>query len=738
VSTGGLKPSTRRPVPLVRRADLVVQRVECQGGEYFVIKDPVALKYYRLDPEHYHVLGLLNGQRSLDEVRDDLHTVFPYARPTLPELQGVVVDLHTKGLVASNRSGQGNVLIEKRTKARTQQFWGVLKNILSLRLPGWDPERTLRALHPFVAWLYQPWAIVLQVLLVGAAWLLLMIQFDHFRRLLPEFQQFFGWPNLLWLYLTLAFTKVLHELGHGMTCRHFGGECHEIGVIVLVFSPTLYCEVSDSWMLPNKWHRIAIGAAGMWVESVLASLALFAWWFSTPGLFNYLCLNVFFVSTITTVIFNLNPLMRYDGYYMLSDLLEIPNMAEKAQSLLRNTFAKTCLGLDLREDPFMPQRGRGWFVLYAISSAMYRWVVLFGITLFLYTVLKPYELQSIGVTLACMSLAGIVGNLVFVLYRLLTMPRSEPLSRPRMGASALAVLALVAALMAIPLPWHVVSPFYIEPHDVRYVQNSVPGTIEHVAVRPGERVEPQQTLLVLADPEKQLKLNEIEAQARAQRVEIDKRRTLDDAPGELVARQQLESLERQIADYQKQLALLELKAPIAGTVVAMPRVDEPAGSVGRIELSSWFGSPLDPEMRGGLLEPRTPILCLAPDDRFQAILLVDQQDRGDLREGADVQIRFDELPGAILTGTVTHIGPRHAEYAPGNLSNKSGGDLATTSDRQGRERLNSSAYEAVVVLKDESGLLRTGLRGRCRFPVGHRSTWQWVWRWLRHTFHFRV
>jgi putative peptide zinc metalloprotease protein len=87
---------------------------------------------------------------------------------------------------------------------------------------------------------------------------------------------------------------------------------------------------------------------------------------------------------------------------------------------------------------------------------------------------------------------------------------------------------------------------------------------------------------------------------------------------------------------------------------------------------------------------------------------------------------------------VTHIGPRHAEYAPGNLSNKSGGDLATTSDRQGRERLNSSAYEAVVVLKDESGLLRTGLRGRCRFPVGHRSTWQWVWRWLRHTFHFRV
>jgi Zn-dependent protease len=104
-----------------------------------------------------------------------------------------------------------------------------MSNILSLRFPGWDPERTLKLLLPVVGWLFQPTAVFIQVVLIAASWLLLSIQFDHFRRLLPEFQQFFGWPNLLWLYFTLAFTKILHELGHGVSCRYFGGECHEIG-----------------------------------------------------------------------------------------------------------------------------------------------------------------------------------------------------------------------------------------------------------------------------------------------------------------------------------------------------------------------------------------------------------------------------------------------------------------------------------------------------------------------------
>jgi putative peptide zinc metalloprotease protein len=734
-----LKPSTRRIVPLHKRADLVVERIDFLNGAYFVIKDPVSLKYYRLGAEQYRVLELLDGTRSLEDVRDQLLLEFPYVRPTLGDLQMVVVDLHTKGLVYSGRPGQGKVLIERRREARKKKILSAAQNILSIRLPGWDPERTLAWLYPLVRWAFHPWAVISHIVLIGAAYLLLATQFGIFQQKLPEFQQFFGWPNLIYLYLTLGAMKVLHELGHGLTCHHFGGECHEIGIIVLVFSPTMYCDVSDSWMMKNKWHRIAIGAAGMWVEGVLSSVALFVWWFTTAGLMHHICLNVFFISSISTVIFNANPLMRYDGYYMLSDLLEIPNLSEKARTMLQNAFAHTCLGIETREDAFMPQQGREWLVLYAISSTIYRWVVLFGITLFLYTVLKPYDLQSIGVTLAWASLAGIVGSLTYGVVRIIRTPRNKPLSGRRIGASLLVVAAVAAAALAIPLPLHVYAPFLIEPHGVVHVYSSVPGTLSELLVEPGSRVERGQLLMRLADPDKERQYRELEAKHKGQLVEVDKQRLLNNPSGLAVAEQQRDSLERQLADYRQQLQLLEVRAPIAGTVVTPPRTKEPKDQgAAAFELHAWSGTPLERSNVGSLIEGRTQLCSVAPDDRFQAVLLVDQSDRGDISEKQEVQIKFDHLPSEVFEGTIADIGERHMEFAPASLTNKAGGELATVTDPQGRERLTSIAYEATVLLDGNSGPLCAGMRGRSRFLVGHRSAWQWVWRWYRHTFHFRL
>ncbi len=183
--------------------------------------------------------------------------------------------------------------------------------------------------------------------------------------------------------IVLACTKILHEFGHGLSCKHFGGECHEMGVMILVLTPCLYCNVSDSWMLPNKWHRAAIGAAGMYVEVVLASICTFIWWFSEPGLLNYICLNMMFVCSVSTILFNANPLLRYDGYYILTDILEIPNLRQKATTILSRKLGKWCLGLEPPDDPFLPQRNQGLFALYTVAAAVYRWVVLFSILYFL-------------------------------------------------------------------------------------------------------------------------------------------------------------------------------------------------------------------------------------------------------------------------------------------------------------------------------------------------------------------
>ncbi|MEZ6045050.1 MAG: hypothetical protein R3C11_05610 [Planctomycetaceae bacterium] len=490
------------------RPDLVVKRIEYRGVPSWVIKDPVGLKYHRLDPEQYRCLQLMNGERNLEQLEKTLCEEFPALHLQLQDVQALVTELHKKNIVYSDRPGQGASLLEIQREETKKKRWNMVKNLLYLRLPGWDPEPTLRFLYPYIKFLFHPTFVFFASLFVVSSWVLLLVNFSSFQAKLPEFQQFFGWPNLIYLWATLALAKVLHEFGHGMSCRHFGGECHEMGVMLLVFSPTLYCDVTDSWMMRNKWHRILIGAAGMIVEVFLSAIAIYIWWFTQPGLLHHLALNIFFVTTITTVVFNANPLMRFDGYYMMSDFLEIPNLRPKADKTLREKFAWYCLGIEPKPDRTMPTSGRLWFILFAISAWIYRWVVVFGITLFLYTVLKPYELQSIGITLAVVSVISIFWGMGQAIYQILMTPRQEPISYIRLGFSLTVLLAVLSAALMIPIPWHLESPVLIEPVDLKHIYTTTPGVIEETLVKPGDKVEAGDLLMRLSNIEKELEMEQ--------------------------------------------------------------------------------------------------------------------------------------------------------------------------------------------------------------------------------------
>src|SRR5262249_17801955 len=161
---------------------------------------------------------------------------------------------------------------------------------------GFDPNPALRVLTPLLGWLFTPAAALLVGLFVVWSLLLILVEFDVFSRRLPEFQQFFGWPNLIWLWGMIGFTKLVHEFGHAIACGKMGAECHAIGFLLLMFSPTMYTDATDSWMLRSKWRRIAVGGAGMYVESILAAAAVFVWWNTSPGVVNALALNVVAIS----------------------------------------------------------------------------------------------------------------------------------------------------------------------------------------------------------------------------------------------------------------------------------------------------------------------------------------------------------------------------------------------------------------------------------------------------------
>lgn len=753
--------SNQRPIPLRKRADLVVARIDYLGVGYQVIKDPVALKYHRLQIEQYRILELLNGVRSLESVRDALKAEFPTLQITLSDIQQLITDLHRKGLVVSNRVGQGAAVIRERQKTRKEKIKQTAMSLLSLRLPGWDPERTLRTLQPFVAWMFHPFFATICMLFVVSSWLVLGANLEVFRSKLPEFQSFFGWPNLMYLWVTLGVAKIIHEFGHGISCVHYGSECHEMGVMLLVFSPCLYCDVTDSWMLPNKWHRIIIGAAGMYIEVILSGAAIYIWWLTESGMLHYLALNTFFVTTITTVIFNLNPLMRFDGYYMMSDYLEIPNLRQKSEKLLREAFSWYCLGIESKPDPFMPETGRAWFVTYAIAAWLYRWVILVSISMFLYTVLKPYDLQSIGISVMIFSMAGIVFSMFRSIYQIIATPRIEPMSKTKIAVSSLIFGGAVYAAFSTPIPWYHEAPCFLEPRNVVMVSSPVngmilapdeyrqlynelllfqsgaqkaaaaiptPGDPEKLMIDPsmlnivrglpspdeyqrirrnGESVTAGDVIVVLESPEDLQRHDELLQHVsnwvfRTQ--EIRQYKINEDPAGEGVAIAEAFELDKQIQKNVRLNLQRVVRATISGTLVAAKRVPEPPrNEVDAMKLGRWTGTPLDLENAGCLLEAGQEIASIAPSEKLHAVMYIDQGDRDDLQDEMPLEIKLDHLADITFLTRVDQISPKGEVMAPESLTTRFHGPLATKANQQGQEQLASTAYRAIAELHFADG-----------------------------------
>src|SRR5262249_9990182 len=296
-------------------------------------------------------------------------------------------------------------------KRRRSEIMQALTNILYIKIPIFDPDRLLTWMLQYTRWIFTLTFLFLSVCLWLGAILLVLTHFQTFRDRLPSMHEFFTFKNVAIMWISLGVVKVIHEFGHGLSCKAFGGEVHEMGALFLVFSPCLYCNVSDAWTLPDKWKRILISFAGIYVEFIMiAPIATFIWW-NTPAnpWINNVALNIMIVCSVSTVVFNANPLMRYDGYYILADWLEIPNLRDRSNRYLQRLVMEHCLGIEVQPEPYMALWRRVLFVAYAIISYIYRWVVTFSILWFMAYWLKPYKLGVISGMLAFAAAASMVG-----------------------------------------------------------------------------------------------------------------------------------------------------------------------------------------------------------------------------------------------------------------------------------------------------------------------------------------
>lgn len=734
-----------RPVAMRKRADLISRRQCYEGRDCWVVKDPIAMKYFRFEEEEFRLLQMIDGQMSPDQIKRKFEFDFSPQKISLQELFQFIGMLYRNALVVSEAPNQGQSLRHRAVENEKAKRWQSLTNIMAIRFKGFDPDDLLTALNPWTAWFFT-WPAFFAVLLFGVGALSLIVtNFEAFQNKLPSFESFFAANNWFLLAVVLGTTKVLHEFGHGLACKRFGGRCHEMGLMFLVLTPCLYANVSDSWLLKSKWQRAFIAAAGMYVELVIASVAVFVWWFSMPGLVHHLALNVIVICSVSTLLFNANPLLRYDGYYILADVLEIPNLRQKATAMLNRVSGKLFLGIETAEDPFAPSRRKWLFITYSVLAVAYRWLITFSIFWFVYRVLEPYGLKIIGQLLAMMAIYGLVGAPLVKLYKFFSIPGRTSMIKPVRLVGTLAAVGLVlGAIMLIPIPRYVYGCFYIQPRDVANVYVEDPGVLWQVYVQPNQAVEEGTELIHLQSPGLEQQLAELASEVHNAEVElgIAQRAEMTRTVGQITPVEARAAYDTAVANYDKKLEDKErllIKSPRKGFFLAGHRKPAPDADSGLLD--GWHGTPLEPRNIGCSMDRQTIVGQVVPDmSKFTAVLAIDQSEIEFIRSDQPVKLVSWQDRTKLLESTTGQISPVKMKIAPKGLASRYGGSLVTRQNSDGDDEPLSTTYmvNVPIDLDAEDVVVFPGSTGVAKIRTGSQTVGTRVWRLVCQTFQFEL
>jgi putative peptide zinc metalloprotease protein len=378
--------------------------------------------------------------------------------------------------------------------------------------------------------------------------------------------------NLFLLYLGLVLVKSLHEFGHAVVCKRYGGEVHTMGVMLLVFTPLPYMDATSSWSFRSRWDRALVAAAGMMAEIFMAALAVFLWAYSGPGVMHNLAYNMMFTASISTVLFNINPLLRFDGYYILSDLLDMPNLHTTASKYLRHLVEHYLFGYKDSYSPAQSFKEAFWLSTFGVLAGIYRVVVFTGIILF---VADKFLLAGFIMAAICVVSWGVVP--IFRLVKYLT--SSPRLARTRARAVIVCVgfFALLISLLAvIPFPNRFRAPGVMESAEYVRVINDAPGYVKAVLVDSGRAVSAQDPLLKLSDRELDLEIEATVAQ-RDETLAMELRALHMEKADLRPIRKRLQTVEARLKELNLQRDSLVVKARKSGIWVS-PQAKEMIGS----------------------------------------------------------------------------------------------------------------------------------------------------------------
>ena len=701
---GNLRPRLRGHVRIHRHA--------YRGEVWYVMEDRVAGKYHRFNPASHRVISLMDGKRDMAAIWGRLTDELANDTPAQEEVIRLLGQLHGSDLIQCDVNPDVAELFERGSKEKRRKFVSRFMNPISLRFPLWDPDRTLVRMLAWLRPLTGGWGLALWLLAVLPALALVPLYWPDLTRNFNE--QLLALDNLLIMAVVFPLVKAAHEFGHGLAARARGGEVHEMGVMLLVFFPIPYVEASSSSAFVKKTDRMLVGAAGMLTELFIAALAFYLWLLLEPGLVRSLTYNAIVLASVTTLLFNANPLLRYDGYYVFADWVEIPNLATRANKHWQHLAEKHLFGVSQSEPPPATAGERRWFLAYAPLAFAYRMFVLFGISIFI-----AQQYFFVGVLLAVWGLTASLGVPLYKGIRaLVTGPQFAAHAVRVRTVFAVTVAVLMLMLFVLPLPRHTEAEGVVWLPEQAILRAGASGFIDAVQAQPGQPVSPGQVIVHSHDPA-------LVSSIAAQQAKLEEARVRFDAawgvrPAQ--AGQLQEDMRREQAGLDRlidEAAQLTLRAQAAGTLL----IEQPDDLPGRFVKKG--------DVLGYVIGQYTPL-----------VRVVVQQSQVDLVRLATraVAIRLPQDMAGVHQARLVREVPKAGRDLPSPALGQGGGGLIAMDphDDKGMRTLES-LFEFELALPDSVRADFLGSRVYVRFehppePIGVRM-WQALRRLFLSQFH---
>ncbi|HEY4372169.1 MAG TPA: biotin/lipoyl-binding protein [Burkholderiales bacterium] len=622
------------------RAHAQVHRHVYRGEIWYVLQDHSSGRYHRFTAVANTIIGLMDGRRTVQEIWDMAYLRLGQDVPPQDEVIKLMGDLHRADLLQSDVAPDLGEIGRRRQQHQTMRWKQYFGNPTALRFPLFDPDRLLTRAMPWLKPLFGWGGVFLWLLVVGSA---LALAGMHWRELSAgSLERIFSTGNLFLMWLTFPVVKLLHELGHAISVKARGGEVHEMGIMLLLLMPIPYVDASATSAMPERRWRALVGAAGMLTELFVAAIATVCWVYMEPGVPRAVAYNIILIAGVSTLVFNGNPLLRYDGYYILSDWLEIPNLAQRANEYVGYLVKRKLFGVRGLEAPHTAPGERGWFLFYAPASFAYRMFVMVTIVL-----MVSSQLYIIGVLLALWSL-----------YTMLVMPLSRKIAELLTGAglrahrvravSVTAALAggALALLFLLPFPSYTPSEGVIWVPPSSEVRAPVNGEVMALVARPNQPVHRGDVLLRLDDPE----LRARRAAAAALVDEMEERYAAATATNRMqaaIVQEQLVQARAALEVADKRLADLQVRSPGDGTFIIERAADVTGTYVQRGDLMAYVLQSVDSvrvvvsQAAESLVREQTTRVAIRAAERVSDVVQA--------RITREVPAATDELPSMALS-----------------------------------------------------------------------------------------